>query len=346
MKKQKVVCYGMCFLAFCCVCGFVSCATVSSEPPPEWAASFNGVQNVYPRNAYLAQKGEGGTRREAETAGIVELSRYFTNEIRTSESRRRQSTDQNGASSVSLRRDTETLVKSETNLIAVRFSQAYHKNKNEWEVVAYIDRGEAWAIYRPRIERAAGAFRALYGAAENEKESLKKYFAYKTAAAYAEGDEFDTITLFAQTLNPEKTESSYGDVYTAIEKLPQKLNAARQSATIYINCPVDLDGMIAAAFSKNLSAEGFPVTTNRSAAEAVCDVSVDEGLQKMDTGNFYFPAARAVLSGKTGALWTFNVKTERQGAVTPDVAKRRAYTALVQEIQKMFSTEFDANFKK
>ncbi|GHU42814.1 hypothetical protein FACS1894190_12590 [Spirochaetia bacterium] len=322
---------------------FVSCVTASA--PPQWAATGNGVQLAYPRSVYIAQKGEGGTRKDAEMAATVELSRYFTREVTDKVSRKRLSGTQNGVDYESTTRDTDTLIKSETNLIAVRLSQPYNANKNEWAVVAYIDREEAWEIYLPRVEKAAGVFSALHEAAEKESDDLKKYFAYMACAAYSDSVEFLTITLFAQTLYPAKAEATYRVVNAQIEELPQKIIAARQKNQIFINCPADSDGIITTAFSKSFNAEGFTVITNRAATSALCEVLVDEGVRQTDTGTFYYPTVTAVLSGKTGALWTYNANATRQGAVTPDVAKRRAYTALAQEIEKSFSSAFNNVFK-
>jgi hypothetical protein len=42
-------------------------------------------------------------------------------------------------------------------------------------------------------------------------------------------------------------------------------------------------------------------------------------------------------------LWTFNAKAEKSSAVTPDVAKRRAYTALAESVAKTFAAEFNGS---
>jgi tetratricopeptide (TPR) repeat protein len=46
--------------------------------------------------------------------------------------------------------------------------------EKRWQTAAYLDRGEAWAVYEPRFKKQADAFRALYHAAETETDPFKK----------------------------------------------------------------------------------------------------------------------------------------------------------------------------
>ena len=106
-----------------------------------------------------------------------------------------------------------------------------------------------------------------------------------------------------------------------------------------------MDGLVATALTQVLSAEGFPVTQNRASASAVCTASVDDGLQNLHAVTFYTPAVRVTISGKSSGvpLFSCTIRTpERSGAVNPDVAKRRGYTALAEEILKSFHGEFVA----
>jgi hypothetical protein len=140
--------------------------------------------------------------------------------------------------------------------------------------------------------------------------------------------------------------AAFAAVRSEIAALPQKSDEARRNANVYIDCPVDFESAIVNAFSRAISAEGFPVAKTRAGAGAVCTVTVDEGMQKRELGTFYFPSLQAVFTGKSRALFTYNASADSASAVTPDVAKRRAYTALAAAVQKTFSTEFNANSLK
>ena len=81
----------------------------------------------------------------------------------------------------------------------------------------------------------------------------------------------------------------------------------------------------------------FPVTNNAGAASAVCRVTISEGMQQRDLRIFYHPSLQAVITGNAGVVFTFNAEGERASAVTPDVAKRRAYQSLADCVRKSFS---------
>ena len=97
--------------------------------------------------------------------------------------------------------------------------------------------------------------------------------------------------------------------------------------------------MIYQAMVKALGASGFGVERNRAAAAAVCAVLVEEGMQKQENGVLYYPALTATVSGSAGPLFSFKITGERQGALNPDLAKRRAYTALASVLETSFAGE-------
>jgi hypothetical protein len=90
---------------------------------------------------------------------------------------------------------------------------------------------------------------------------------------------------------------------------------------------------------KVLGASGFGVARNRAAAAAFCAVLVEEGMQKQENGVLFYPALTASISGTAGPLFSFKITGERQGALNPDLAKRRAYTALAAALEASFAGE-------
>jgi hypothetical protein len=101
--------------------------------------------------------------------------------------------------------------------------------------------------------------------------------------------------------------------------------------------PTDFESIIANAFSRVFTEEGFPVSRTRGGASAVCVVTVDEGKQQRELGVFYKPSVQAVITGHSGVLFTFTVSGKSASAVTPDVAKRRAYRSLEDTVLASFT---------
>jgi hypothetical protein len=309
---------------------------------PAWVHS---IEAVYPRSAYIAQKGEGNARRDAELAALGAISYYFESEINARQSNRSVWTERDGLTSAESRTEAETIVRSQTRMVAVRYAEDPWQNPatGKWETAAYLDRNEAWTLYEPQAKVVSDSLLALMNAAENEGEAFPRVLRFGTAASYADGAEFNTVREFAQVLYPSKAQAFFRHADNAVSSLPAKIDAAKRSARIFIQCSPDLDGLIYNAAVAAWGTEGFPVERNRAAAANVCVIRVDEGIQKMDSGVFYYPSLTGVVNGASGALFSFTIKAPRQAAINPDIAKRRAYTALAAAFEEAFPGELNKN---
>jgi len=236
-------------------------------------------------------------------------------------------------------------VNTQINLFGIRYENDayYRKDLREWRTVAWIERNEAWAVYEPGFKRQADSFTALYEAAQNEKDPFKKALRFIAAERYAHSAEFENASLFGQILHPQKMNGEFASVRANTAAIPQKLDEAKRGASVYIDCPVDFESLLSNAFASRFGALGFPVTSSRNAAAAICRVTVEEGMQKRELGTFYFPKLQAVITGTSGTLFTFSAEGENASAVTPDVAKRRAYQSLADKVRQTFSLDTNAN---
>ena len=325
---------------FAAYAGFLwlsACASAPPAPPPEWDASPSAIRRVFPDGEYIAQRGWGATREEAETRAAAELGRFISSQI----SANRGYAIQTSGNDETVNTSDEAYVRTRINLFGIRYAADawYSRNAKEWRTVAYIERAEAWAVYEPDFRRQAAAFDGLYAAAEAETDPFKKALRFIAAGNFARSAEFENANLFGQILFPERMNAGFAAVRERIAAIPQKTDEARRNAAVYIDCPVDFESLLANAFASRFSALGFPVTKARNAAAAVCAVTVDEGMQKRDIGIFYFPSLRAAVSGSSGALFAFSAGGERASAVTPDVAKRRANQSLADAVTRTFSVE-------
>jgi hypothetical protein len=322
----------------------LSCASAPTTPAP-WAASPAAIREVFPDSEYIAQRGRGKTREAAEANAAAEIARFLTSQINTTSGYTMTSSEVNGNVSETLETINEAYIQTQINLFGIRYvdDAFYDTAQKEWHSAAYIDRAEAWRIYEPQFKRQADSFQNLFDAAENEKEPFKQVLRYMAAQQYTRTVEFENANTFGQLLYPAKMDSEFSRIRTELASLPPKIDNGKRNATIFIDCPLDFESLVYNAFAEQFATLGFPVSRIRSATAAVCAITVNEGEQKRDTGIFYYPSLQAVLSGSSGALWTFNAQAERAAAVTPDVAKRRAYTGLAERINAEFSAQFNAN---
>lgn len=316
-----------------------SCATIPTTPAP-WDASPAAIRQVFPDDEYIAQRGRGATRAAAEAQAAAEIARFISSQI--SAGKGYQITTSSGAETVNTQ--DEAYVNSQINLFGIRYADDayYRKDLKEWRTVAWIERAEAWAVYGPQFMRQADSFTKLFDAAEQEGDSFRKYLRFTAAENFTRTDTFQNTSLFGQILDPRRMNAEFGSVRANIAAIPHRKDEAQRNASVYIDCPIDFESLISNAFTSRFSSLGFPVANSRNAASAVCSVTVDEGMQKRELGIFYFPSLQAVVTGSSGTLFTFSAKGEQASAVTPDVAKRRAYQSLADKVNTGFSLDTNA----
>jgi hypothetical protein len=330
-------------LSFFALLVLTGCQTTGGgKTPPPWFTAYHNdgsVEAVYPKAQYIAQIGTGESREAARVNASADISRYFSLQVEGSAAGGESFVETNGSVQAERRLDRKTVERFNTELHALRYSEPWQNRKEkQWEIVAYIDRDEGWAVYQPNAKSQADALISLVTMAETEKEPFNAALRYGIAASYAESEEFNTVRDFSQALHPVKAEALFTEADAARGELVNKQFAAIEKSSIYVECPQDYNGMIYQAMVKALGASGFGVAQNRAAA-AFCVVLVEEGMQKQENGFLFYPALTATISGKAGPLFSFKITGDRQGALNADLAKRRAYTALASALEASFPVE-------
>jgi hypothetical protein len=215
--------------------------------------------------------------------------------------------------------------------------------------VAYIDREEAWTLYEPEAAKVRDTLLALAASAEAEDEAFTRALRYGAATNYGESGDFTGVRTFAQVLYPAKARALFREADALRSALPERVYSARQRAAVFIDCPEDLDGMVAAATAAALTAAGFPVEGDRQRTARACRIRVDLGTQAVAGGAFYDPSLTGTVSGNGRAVFSFTAKAPRQSAVSPEVGRRRAYTALAAVLGETFAKELNqkqASYRK
>jgi hypothetical protein len=301
---------------------------------------------MFPDSGYIAQRGRGKTLKAAEADAAAQIARYISSQVSSTQGYRITATQANGQVVETLETIDQARIKTEIDLFGIRYADGafYDAARREWHAAAYIERDEAWRVYAPRIQTQADSFLNLYNAAQKEDDAFKKILRYEAARSYSTKDEFANTFTFGQILHPSNMNQEYAPVRAALAALPQNIDNAKRGAAVFIDCPVDFEERITQALSDCFSAQGFAVTKTRAGAAAVCTVTITDGEQKRELGIFYHPSLRAELRGKSGVLASFTAQGEHAQAVTPDVAKRRAYTSLAEAVRKDFEFQL-SDFK-
>jgi hypothetical protein len=310
-----------------------SCAVTPKAAPPAW---LSDVYAVYPQERYVIGHGYGANRQSAENAALSAISQYFNQKIST-ETVENTTVDTEGRSSSAI--NANTFIQSQTDLFAVRYTQAYHnEGLQEWETVAYIDRGEAWNIYEPKLKQKTDAFIKIYTLAEKETDTFKKVVLYTKAVNYSIENNFSAMLNFAQILAPSQS-MFYSDTRDILSDIPSKITKASSLSSIFIECDNDSDNLVYAAISKSLNNIGFPLSKDKTKAVYVCNADIEENLKELAAGTFYTPVITADITGKNGNVFSYSATVNRTGAKDPVVAKKRMYQAIANECEKTFTKE-------
>jgi hypothetical protein len=322
----------------------VPAAPEPSAPPPAWVTD---LESVYPRAAFIATAGKGSTREQAEMNALAALARFLESEVKANTKSTERLVDSSGAVTEERQMDTAVFVESQMKLSFVRYADPpwYNPQEQAWQTVASIDRDEAWALYEPDLSRMASVFLSFYDRTAVEEDWLTITMLLQQAALYAGRDEFVNTEAFGQLVAPARMNALFAEVREKRAALPQALAEARRGAVVYIDCPLDNDGVLAAVVTRSLASLGFTSTTRANTTRAVCRVEVTEGYKKTAEASFYYPSAAVTLASGETSLLSFAVTTARQAAVTEDVAKRRAYNALAQVLEERFVDEYNAALK-
>jgi predicted RNA-binding protein with PIN domain len=300
--------------------------------------SPDAIQQQFPNSRFIAQQGRGSTREAAEADGVAQIARYFSSEVYSHVLVYDAEYQQGSRTEVISLTEIETYTRSQLNLFSVRFvTDAYFdKRMREWFTVAYIDREEAWRIFHPTVRLCADTFNELFQTSENESGRFKKALQFITVQDYIRSAEFINVLEFGQLLHPARMNEAFSGVRTDMARLFQLSDTARRNAPVYIVVPDDFESMVTNAITDEFRKLGFPVASDRERATAICHVHITEGRQVRELGVFYHPSLRVVISSGDETLFSLSFTGERESAVRPDVAKRRAYQSLVDSIRENF----------
>ena len=314
-----------------------SCASVPS--PPRWHVSPEAMHQHFPVSRFIAHQGRGATREDAEMDGLARIARYFSTEVYSHILVYMAEHEQDGVIELVTMTEIESYTRSQLNLFTVRFAtdSFFDKRTREWFTVAYINRDEAWRVYFPNVRLKTETFNELFYVAENELNPFRQALRFITIKDFIRSPEFLNVIEFGQLLHPVRMNEAFSVVRSDMARLFQLSDTTRRNAPVYIYVPDDFESMIINAFTEEFRNLGFPVANDREQASVVCHIIVSEGRQVRELGIFYHPSLRVVISSGEDVLFTLSLEGERESAVRPDVAKRRAYQSLVDSIRDNFS---------
>ena len=316
-------------IACCTVVLFFSCAsapTVRNSTASE--ASFE--QMLFSSSAYIAVRGYGQDAGSAEHNALSGLSRYFSSRISVNTAEKTLVTDHGSKS----RLEDVTRILSDTTLFAVRYTKArFNKEQKNYEVIAYINREEAWQIYAPKVRQAAEAFSGLYAMGKQQNSDFRQALFLLQAREVEQSSDLLSMLQFAYALYPESI-NMFTDIQENLDNLSVMLKNAQAQYTVQVHCIDDDTSQITAAVREILTDLGFSVTADQQAARYVCTLDFTKNKKELPAGIFFTPSISiTVFENQQTPLFSYSKTLNRIGASTESAAQQRMFHTVITELR-------------
>ena len=316
-------------IACCTVVLFFSCAsapTIQNSTATE--ASFE--QMLFSSSDYISVRGYGQDAVSAEHNALAGVSRYFSSRISVNTAEKTLVTDHGSKS----RLEDVTRILSDTTLFAVRYTKArFNKEQKNYEVIAYINREEAWQIYAPKVQHAVDTFSGLYNRGRQQVSDFTRALFLLQAQEAAQSSHLLSVLEFAYALYPESIDM-FADVQDSLNSLPIVLKKAQAEHVIAVHCIGDNQSQITAAVQEILADLGFPVAADQQAARYVCTIELTENKKELPAGIFFTPSVTVtIFDNKQTQLFSYSKTLSRIGASMESAAKQRMFHAVITELR-------------
>lgn len=286
-------------------------------------------------SSYIAQRGFGETEQIAQENALASLSKYFQMNVSVEAEERTIVKDSSSKSEIS----ESVFVKSETELFAVRYTKAiYNKKQKTYEVEAYINRDEAWEIYKPSLESAIEPFRKLYQNAENQNETILKITGFFHALEKAKEDELEKKLDFAKIIKPDQA-VFYETERNALWNIDVLLKELCDFCSVKVKCENDYEERITKNLEQTFSNFGIKKKEN---AEYLCLVVINENAKQLPAGFFFTPSFTIEIRKNGNVLFSSSKQLKRVGAKDKTIAKQRAYSVVANNASEILRKEFMA----
>jgi len=285
---------------------------------------------LFSSSAYIAVRGYGQDAVSAEHNALAGVSRYFSSRISVNTAEKTLVTDHGSKS----RLEDVTRILSDTTLFAVRYTKArFNKEQKNYEVIAYINREEAWQIYAPKVQHAADTFSGLYNRGRQQVSDFMRALFLLQAREVAQSSDLLSMLQFAYALYPESI-NMFTDIQENLDNLSVMLKNAQAQYSIAIHCINDDKLQIAATVREILTDLGFSVTANQEAARYVCALDLTENKKELPAGIFFTPSISiTIFENQRTPLFSYSKTLSRIGASMESAAKQRMFHAVITELR-------------
>lgn len=302
----------------------------SGVSAPEWVINY---RTEYPLKNYIAQLGQGETLDAAKTDAIASLGRYFQTTVNTNLKSTFAAIDLGDDVAIEKRLYDEKNISTQIDLFGIQTNQGFFEKKSKtWYCVAFIDREDAWFIYKPIIDAKKTAFYGFYNRGLKEKEPFVRrgYF----VAAKESSIEFLEALEFGRLINPAE-EETYSKDRDVVAEIPSLIYEEENNCVIELVVTDDYGDIITNAISSVFAANGLKCAMGGSyKANVVINPNIVGDVNGEEPIAVY-PSLSLELVGVTGkSVFSYMSKvTSKTVKYDLNLAKKNAYPKLAEQIK-------------
>ncbi|MBR1721632.1 MAG: hypothetical protein IJ727_03980 [Treponema sp.] len=321
---------------------FFSCGSsnVVSERPL-WA-NVDTLDAAYPKASYIARTSSGESAAAALALAESELVSHFAHTIVVNTNASDTKSMTNGAYSSKQEINKEVNIRSAMELFAVRKTNPWYDKANRlYYACAYIDRAEAWSLYRPHVVSSQQSFLSYYDKADKESDAFKKIKILHACEESAET--FASDLEFVRMLSPSALEE-FASGRKKLAAMNEQMSSARLAASMKVSVKDDEGNRISRTVSGLLSGEGYYLSDRDYAYQV--NVVVEKNFEKHKDGEDTIivsePGLTITVSNGSEKLFSYNKSFPRISGFSEAFVNKKLYAALESELNESFVKEFKA----
>ncbi len=323
MQKHFLVCCG---LAAVLLASCVTSPALQQQPANGLRVSDEVLLSS---SDYIAYRGRGSSAEAAKQNAHAGISRYFSSRISVNTVEKTRVTD-SGSKSVL---ENVTQVLSDTELFAVHYTEVRTDTaQQKFSVIAYIDREEAWRMYKPKVQAAVDSFTGLYTQAQSKNDSWEKALLFLKAHKTAEKEKLPSLLQFAFTLYPDSV-----DLYRQTEErfagLPAEMHKTQKKCSFFIEEVNTAQTQLAEVTREILTQVGFVHAETDSVNHYRCTVMLDASKAVLPAGVFFTPSVSISVSSGTKTVFSYSKTLKRIGASTEHAAWQRMHAVICNHLR-------------
>lgn len=328
MKKKLFILVILSFFSF----------VFAKSSVPNW---FQNYKTVYPDKDYIAQRGSGDSEETAKTDALAQIARYFQTQVNANltTSIVAISQGENLIEETKIKNNVEVL--SQVELFTVEYTDSYYnKKEKKWYCVAYINRENAWKLYKSQIDMEKTLFENFYMKAEKETEPFLRFTLFKQT--WEKGKDFLETLEYGRLLN-DKHEMEYTDVKAKLANVPMFLQDSISKSTINLEIQGDYGNIIENAIINAFFECGFVIGDN---GMYTLFVEIEPNV----IGNnplSISPSINVVLKNKSNkSFYNYSYKSqEKIVSYTLENAQKKAYSKVADVVLKEIPENIRETFK-